>query len=614
MSPEPVEIGGHPIVRRLGSGGQGVVYLAETAAGRQVAIKVLHSVSDAASVSRFLREAEVLPEVASFCAAQVLGTGTADGVPYIVSEYVDGPTLHQAVRERGPLVGAELRRLAVGTATALAAIHRAGVVHRDFKPGNVLLSRDGPRVIDFGIAFAVDAEATSAGAVGTPAYMSPEQFTEERPGPPADMFAWASTMVYAASGFPAFGADTLPAVLNRIMRGEPDLGGLDGDLRELVAACLAKDPNARPRASEVMLRLLGREAVPVAVRPKARVWRLAVAGGTALAAVAATVLVLRLDAGPAPVVVPPVPSPVEVRLSGPPARDTREIRVPQLKAVFHEHPSDPLKLTSFLVRQADVVEPAFVRTPGTDTFVQLSEYRDPVVSPDGRVMASVFRAPSSLGDGGNDVQFTDRASGRSFSVPTVIPRPLVVRTPSWSADNRRLLVTLIEDNDGVANDAVRGFAVVDMTARTSKPIILDVDGYQDFRWVSETAVMAAAADGLHLLDLAGRETRVLTGLRVVNPSEADISPSGRLVAALCARPARSVCTQDLAGDTAQARFALPKGGHLWGWFNQDHLLILNETPEPWTVKIVDLTGRDIRPFAEISGVDNPYWLLHWNPR
>lgn len=149
---DPSEVGGHRVLGRLGSGGQGVVYLAESGRGERVAVKVLHATGDPEADARFRREAEVLPRVASFCTAQVLQVGTADGLPYIVSEFIEGPTLQQAVAERGPLRGQELRRLAIGTVTALAAIHRAGVVHRDLKPANVLLGPDGPRVIDFGIA------------------------------------------------------------------------------------------------------------------------------------------------------------------------------------------------------------------------------------------------------------------------------------------------------------------------------------------------------------------------------------------------------------------------------------------------------------------------------
>nr|BFE82355.1 hypothetical protein GCM10020093_049560 [Planobispora longispora] len=217
---DPVRIGGHRIVGRLGAGGQGVVYLAESPSGERVAVKLLRAdaVDSAAAGSRALaepakraelaelaeldREIELALRVKAFCTAQVLEHGEFGGAPYIVSEYVDGPSLAQVISERGALRGTELRRLAIGTLTALSAIHQAGVVHRDLKPANVLLARDGPRVIDFGIARAADSEATTEHLVGTPPYMAPEQFNGAPAGPASDMFAWAATVTCAATGTP----------------------------------------------------------------------------------------------------------------------------------------------------------------------------------------------------------------------------------------------------------------------------------------------------------------------------------------------------------------------------------------------------------------------------
>ncbi|WP_228011061.1 serine/threonine-protein kinase [Nonomuraea phyllanthi] len=258
---DPHRLGGLDLLGRLGEGGQGVVYLAVGDNDNRVAVKWLRPdlSGDQVSVERFLREVQVAQQVAPFCTAAVLGTGIEQDRPYIISEFIEGPSLHKVVQDDGPRTGSVLHRLAIGTATALAAIHEAGIVHRDFKPANVIIGADGPRVIDFGIARALDATSTITGmVVGTPAYMSPEQIMGHTVGPAADMFSWACTMVFAACGQAPFGSDTMPAVINRVLNRHPDLGMLDEQLREVVGACLAKDPAQRPAAEQVIMRLLRR--------------------------------------------------------------------------------------------------------------------------------------------------------------------------------------------------------------------------------------------------------------------------------------------------------------------------------------------------------------------
>ncbi|MEV0313831.1 serine/threonine-protein kinase [Nonomuraea fuscirosea] len=263
-SGDPQRLGGMELLGRLGEGGQGVVYLAKDHSGTNVAVKWLRPdlSGDQVSVERFLREVQVAQQVAPFCTAAVLGTGVEQDRPYIVSEFIEGPSLHRVVQEEGPRTGSVLHRLAIGTATALAAIHQAGIVHRDFKPANVIIGTDGPRVIDFGIARALNATATISGTVvGTPAYMPPEQIMGHTVGPAADMFSWGSAMVFAASGRAPFGSDTMPAVINRVLNQQPDLGALEeGTLRDVVVACLAKDPAQRPTAEQVIMRLLHQPA------------------------------------------------------------------------------------------------------------------------------------------------------------------------------------------------------------------------------------------------------------------------------------------------------------------------------------------------------------------
>ncbi|MFF5263184.1 serine/threonine-protein kinase [Actinomadura viridis] len=290
---DPRRIGTYELHGRLGQGGQGVVYLGSGASGERVAVKLLQASlrGDDPARARFVRELAVARRVARFCTAQVLDADIDGDRPYIVSEYVAGPSLSQVVAEQGPLPGAQLERLAIGTATALAAIHQAGIVHRDFKPGNVLLAQDGPRVIDFGVAKALDPAATGASAVvGTPSYMAPEQFGTGRVGTETDVWAWGATIVYAATARPPFGADTIPAVMGRILHGSPRLGDLPEPLRELVSAALDRDPAARPTSAELLMRLIGHGGDTADIMAEGR---------TLAAATRADTPVTRADAPPA---------------------------------------------------------------------------------------------------------------------------------------------------------------------------------------------------------------------------------------------------------------------------------------------------------------------------
>ncbi|WP_431935464.1 serine/threonine-protein kinase [Micromonospora sp. RP3T] len=263
---DPVTAGPYRLVGRLGAGGQGVVYLGEDDAGDRVAVKMVNvDLSDPRARSQFVKEIAAARRVAPFCTAQVLFAEVDGEQPYVVSEFIEGPTLHRHVRESGPLAGNALHRLAVGTVTALAAIHSAGVVHCDLKPDNVVLGRDGPRVIDFGIARALGVtETASSRVMGTTAYMAPERFRNDAVGPPCDVFAWAATIAFAAGGQPPFGNDSLFAVMHRVLHDPPELPPLPPVLDELIRECLAKDPADRPDAERVLVRLLRQGATVTA--------------------------------------------------------------------------------------------------------------------------------------------------------------------------------------------------------------------------------------------------------------------------------------------------------------------------------------------------------------
>jgi serine/threonine protein kinase len=269
---DPARVGRYRVTARLGAGGMGVVYLGETQDGYPVAIKVLRpELADNPEFrTRFGREVAALTRVQGVCTVRVIEADTQAATPFLVTEYANGPSLSEYVTERGPLDPQMLYGLATGLAEALTAIHAAGIVHRDLKPSNVLLTATGPKVIDFGIAQALDtASMTRTGiTVGSAGYIAPEQITG-RAGTPADIFTWAVTVAFAASGQSPFGTGTSEAMLWRIMNQAPDIAAVPPGLRPLVEAALAKDPQARPTAPQLLAELTRGAAVPTGAQPAA---------------------------------------------------------------------------------------------------------------------------------------------------------------------------------------------------------------------------------------------------------------------------------------------------------------------------------------------------------
>ncbi|MFG2003598.1 serine/threonine protein kinase [Spirillospora sp. NPDC048911] len=263
---DPRELGPYRLLARLGRGGMGTVLLGEDPSGRRVAVKVINRelAGETAFRERFRREVTAARQVRRFCTAPVIGAELDRDPLYVVTEFIEGPSLDRAVADRGALPGSDLEGLAVGVATALAAIHGAGIVHRDLKPANVLLSSTGPRVIDFGIARALDAAEgpTRTGQlVGTPNYLPPELLRGEPITPASDVFSWGCVVGFAGTGKAPFTGATLPEIFYRVAHEEPVLDGLDPGLRDLVTAALDKDPRKRPTVRESLGRLVGHSDV-----------------------------------------------------------------------------------------------------------------------------------------------------------------------------------------------------------------------------------------------------------------------------------------------------------------------------------------------------------------
>jgi predicted Ser/Thr protein kinase/NADH:ubiquinone oxidoreductase subunit K len=255
-SEDPAEVGGYRLHGRLGAGGMGRVYMASTPAGRPVALKVVRPElgEDQVFRARFRQEIQAARRVHGLYTAQVLDADPAATPPWLVTAYVPGPSLQEAVTGHGPMPEAMAFRLVAGIAEALQAIHAAGVVHRDLKPSNVLLAPDGPRVIDFGIARALEATSlTRSGMmVGSPQFMAPEQIMDKPVTPAIDVFALGSLAAYAVLGRPPFGEGHTAAVSYRVLHQAPDLTGCPPQLRALIERCLRKDAAARPAPSEIV--------------------------------------------------------------------------------------------------------------------------------------------------------------------------------------------------------------------------------------------------------------------------------------------------------------------------------------------------------------------------
>lgn len=256
---DPRVVGSFRLHRRLGAGGMGVVYLGSDRRGQRVALKVIRPdlAEDQEFRSRFAREVSAARRIRGGCTARLVAADLEADRPWFATQYVPGPSLHDRVAEEGPLMAAEVASIGAALSEGLVAVHEAGVVHRDVKPSNILLSPKGPRIIDFGIAWATGASTlTHVGtAVGSPGFLAPEQVRGAAVTPATDVFALGATLAYAATADSPFGHGSSEVMLYRVVHEEPQLYGVPDALAPLVRACLAKDPEERPSTLQLSMRL-----------------------------------------------------------------------------------------------------------------------------------------------------------------------------------------------------------------------------------------------------------------------------------------------------------------------------------------------------------------------
>ncbi|MEU4408747.1 WD40 repeat domain-containing serine/threonine protein kinase [Streptosporangium sp. NPDC023963] len=631
---DPERVGEYQVVGRLGED----VYLATAPSGDRVVVRLLPA---DVSPERFREAMEPLREIPAFCTAQVLDSGPDGGVdgdrPYIVSEYVDGPTLREAVTSEGVLGAAALHRLAVGTMTALVALHQAGTVHGDLRPGAVVFGPDGPRVIDLGMARALEATASSTTRkVDVPAYSAPERLMGTSPGPEGDLFSWGATVVFAASGRSPFDAGTMSGTVNRIVNDEPDLGALPDDLRGLVTACLAKDPARRPTASDALLRLVGgfltSDQAPLdpsassapgapATRPLRRARpALLVAGALAVALVSggAVYLAVSGDPAPAPAAAPrPARSTAQGALA--PAftpqpqlspnvttapwesveKTTEDVELPGTGITLHESPKDPVKLGGYV--NIKVPFASFARERGKETFIQVASAMQPVLSPQGDLVA--LNPIGKFADSSFDyLRIRDLRNGAQFDVPTV-ERPREGHNPVWSKDGSKVLLS-VRDTDEEKSD---GFVVVDVAARRATHVRTESVGADTFpvTFAPDGSVARGYYDGKgHGVDFYGPNGQATRTMHWVGQPRNTtwFSPSGALFATICPK-GNTVCVWDTLSGHRRYTMDIRENTRFVGWFNNNHLLLQNPVKKGSKIEVVDLYGKSVRVLADLKKGD-----------
>ncbi|MEV0822647.1 serine/threonine protein kinase [Nonomuraea rubra] len=616
---DPTDVAEYRLTGRLAA----EVFTGRSRAGEPVVVRLLPPEMEP---EPFLRAMEPLRGASVVGTAQILGAGVAGEQAYLVTEFVDGPALKDA---GGTFDGVGLYRLAAGTITALVALHQAGLVHGDIRPGNVLLGPDGPRVIDAGLERAMAAASVSTRKVAVPAYTAPERLRGGEAEPAADVFSWAATMVFAVTGASPFEGGSMSATVDRIVNQAPDLLGL-GELHDLFARCLDKDPAARPAASDVLLRLVGQtsfltgkvdaDPAPPEPAPQARRGRSLLSLGAAFVAGAlvsgAGVYALgdarapavnqaAATTSPTPTTAPTItPSAVAAPEGEVEKKAQTDTELPVIGVTLHEHPKDAVRLASYIEGQGAFR--TYVRDR-SGTFKHLGETDQPVLAPGGDWVALNPMIKFRTGDL-DQVKFSRLSTGESFVVNTV-KKPLQTMTPVWSRDGSKLLLSVAD----MKKEPYRlvGFVVVDVAARTAVHVETE---YSDDTALAYTfdpggTIVRGYWDGkrggIEYYDMSGQVTRTLHWVGLPRGTQW-FSPSGTRFATVCPN-SDSYCVWDLKTGARQATVPFTdKDGEFLGWFNEKHLLVKDPGKKRNTevVKVIDLVGDTARVLADIA-TDKP---------
>ncbi|MEW9529946.1 serine/threonine protein kinase [Microbispora sp. NPDC049125] len=662
LSPEePATLGPYRLTGRLGP----AVFVATSPSGEQVAVKRFPDRRDSRPDPR---RVAALREAAPIGTALVLDSGP----DYVVTELVDGPSLD----ETRPIMGAALHRLAIATMTTIAALHQAGIAHGHVRPDQIVLGPDGPRLLCHG-----------SPAPNPAAWRSPEEAAGEPAGPPADLFGWAATMVYAASGREPFAAGSSPGSQGespggspenpdettsemRLAHGAADLDPLEGDLRQLVADCLASEPGDRPSAHEALLRLIGHTGALDTVVPGVAgraITAPAPDGGTtapggppepardvpdpaprrrpsALVLTAAGLAIALASSGaayaltPRHVVTAAAPGPATTSASAratpsTPSTAASPAASPAMPlTAVHETPSDPVILTSFQVT-GETGSTTWARTPsggfqragGDNVFTALS--------PGGRWLATVNEIYLAQSDR-QSITFTDQRSGERFSMP-MLTLPYAAQWPAWSRDGKRVLLTVMNLEKGVGNFHRAGFLTVDPVSRGVR--FVQTDNAEDvkeylalpknsrpigtFRWTPDGASVAAlymtpeATYGTRFWDLSGRMVRSMHWTGYMIGLNDPFSPSGAYLLTTNCEKRLAVCLWDIRTGNRVATVPGKEHRDVIGWFDDEHVIQGHWVDgHHYRTLLVDRSGRDGRVLAEFSAPKQPVIRLSYTRR